>query len=684
MYQTSSYHSTAPKLILNLSKILKMEGKIQMNFDVNKAAAKAGMTKKTTETPLDKMIRDQNEKETGLRVEHMSHKSTGLKSAAERDVDDVVKEMPNTIKEISSFGNRIASAKARLGLGEGGFVDCEVDRINYTTGQVDERVWMTSQQINAEFIAAEAVMTDDELDAFLMKYFVEFNTKTGEIYPRKYPTDGRRFSVEFPKTMKPAPSNPVHTEPNVEHVVEQQPTIPVNNTDDTINDEEFAPIPMKKVKIKVEERTAGVRKKLSKNQISQISEMVLDRNSVTCVAVASRYKCDITGVTYEEFDQIRSMVETSNLAKETKMWSIVYRHVKNPTIGEFKNFQDFCEHTAWVDRRRFWFALMCTMTRDIEKIPIKCLAGVWKPVPQDVNYDITQFKEVYPEINDVSQLPTSIAEIEDLNVYTFINIGDELFKYIPTVSNPSSTVVKWIPVEQMVSCDTQYDHEYINRSLIDIDNIESWVKEESEKINSFTAMNEAIEYHNEGPLMSKRVIPINDTVSLDVGIKSVADILRNDYKYAITDELATTMKKVAKDEIKSIKGESYEPTDEEVIQYIREDLPESAAIPMFAMSIIDKLVVIFDGEEYESDSDEDIIDALKNCAPQDISILYGGDANNTLLYRYNTSYEPTFSYKDCKCPTCGTTVNVPIERIEDLVFTLSRSLMITTFDIADL
>lgn len=661
-----------------------------MNFDVNKVAEKAGMNNKKKESPLDRMIHDQNEKESGLRIEHVEKKSGGLKSSSDRDIDDAMKEMPNTMKDITSFGNRIAAAKLRLGLGEGGFVDCEVDRINYTTGQVESKVWMTSQQINAEFIAAEAVMSDDDLDNFLMKYFVEFNTATGEVYPRKYPTDGRRFSVQFPTSSKPSPKNVIDDRPDTTNnpVVKNEPIEPTNipADNDSDIDEEYSSIPTKKIKIKVEERTAGIRKKLNKTQINQISEMVLDRNSVTCVAVASRYKCDITGVTYEEFDQIRSMVETSNLAKETKMWSIVYRHVKNPTIGEFKNFQDFCEHTAWVDRRRFWFALMCTMTRDIEKVQLICRTGVWKnvPTPDESTYDITEYKEAYQEINEVSKLPTSITEIDDLNVYTFITIGDTMFKYIPTVSNPSSTIVKWIPIEQMVSCDTQYEHEYINRSLLDTDNVETWVKDESEKINSFTAMNEAIEYHNEGPLMSKRVIPINDTVSLDVGIKSVADVLRNDYKYTVTDELAASMKNVAKNEIKSLRGESYEPTEEEIIQYIREDLPESAMIPMFGMSIIDKLVVTIDGEEYESDDDEDIIDALKNCAPQDISILYGGDGNNTLLYRYNTSYEPTFSYKECHCPDCGSVVTVPIERIEDLVFTLCRSLMITTFDIGDL
>ena len=160
----------------------------------------------------------------------------------------------------------------------------------------------------------------------------------------------------------------------------------------------------------------------------------------------------------------------------------------------------------------------------------------------------------------------------------------------------------------------------------------------------------------------------------------------NTVKQAVLDGKTQTheLKIAAEKEIKELHGESYNPTEEEIIRYIQNDLSESAMIPMFGMSVIDKLVVTIDGEEYESDDDDDIIDALKNCAPQDMGILYGGDGNNTLIYRYSTSYEPTFSYKNCKCPTCGSVVDVPIERIEDLVFTLSRSLMITTFDIADL
>lgn len=636
------------------------------------------------ESPLEKLEKKNSEYD-GVSVERVSKKG-GLLTPEMRDVKDAMESLPDTLADMNNLSARIATSKKRLGLGEGGFVDQEVEIFNYQTHKIEGTRWMTSKEINSEFIMREPIMTDEELDEFLKMYFVEFDIKTGEVKPRRYPnTKGLKCSVVFPNAQastKTTTSEPIRSsEPSKNNVVELPKTDNPTEEPDTFNQRS-----VEKVKYIVKEKVATIRKKLNESQLVELSEMVLDRNSVPCTAVASRYKCDITAVTYEEFDQIRSMVETSDLSRETKMWSVVYRHVKNPTIGEFKSFQDFCDHTAWVDRRRFWFALMCTMNRDKDKVTLNCLSTVWKPMtdPNGKTYDISKYKEAYLDINDISKLPTMAEEVDDMNVYATINIGSDMYHYIPTKDSEISTVVKWVQAEHLEPCNNRYDHEYYNRSLIDTDNQESWVTKEIEAINSFTAMNEAIEYHEAGALRSKRNIAITDKISLDVGIKSVSDVLRNDYKYMVSESLIESMKKEAIKYIKSLRGETYDPTEEEIVQYIQEDMSESAMLPLIGMSVIDKLVVNIEGEEYESDSDDDIINTIKNCPPKAIRVLYNGDTKNTIMHRYNTSYEPTFSYKGCKCPVCGAEVSVPIERVEDLVFTLSQSSEITTFDIAEL
>ena len=138
-----------------------------MNFDVNQVLK---------QTPVQRLQQKNEEQETGIVVDHVDPSDVHvLKSSADRDVEDVVKELPNTMQEIANLGGRIAQAKMKLGLGEGGFVDQEIELINYRTGQVEGVEWRTSAQINAEFIAREPIMTDEQLEDFLKMYFVEFD-----------------------------------------------------------------------------------------------------------------------------------------------------------------------------------------------------------------------------------------------------------------------------------------------------------------------------------------------------------------------------------------------------------------------------------------------------------------------------------------------------------------------------
>ena len=668
-----------------------------MNFDVNKALAQAGHPpvpppKPTVqeESPVQRLQR-MNDSRSGMLIDHTKEGAhSGLKSSEDADLEEILKELPGTMLEIQSIGNRIERAKQKLGLGEGGFLDQEMEILNYKTGQVEGREWRTSAQINTEFLMREPIMTDEQLEDFLKTYFVEFDLATGKVKPRKYPNvKGLKCSVTFPEEPAPAPDVAKSTATNMGTPSQAEPSStssPAPKTEPRIVEEEDPDSKLIKVKYRIEERTAGVRKKADRDKIIQLSEMVLDRNFVPCTAVASRYKCDISPITYAEFDQIRSMVETSKLARETKLWSLIYRHVKNPTIGEFKNFQDFCDKTAWIDRRRFWFALMCTMTRDTEKVSIVCKNHVYKQIKAEdgQTYDLTGYHEAYEDIGVISLLPVNVTDIPDMKVYTTIMIGEDLFRYIPIVTNPATGIVKWIAVEQMSVCDEMYESSYINRSLIDTDDQPKWVTDEIEKINNICGMNEAIAYHEEGSLMSKRIIAINDSISMEVGIKSVSDVLHNDYKYVLDDELLETMNRIAIQGIKEMRGQTYEPTPEDIRDYANEEMTEMSMVPYISMSVVSRLIATLNGEEYEIDQDTDIISMLNSCRPQDLSLIYNIDAANTIMYRYLASYEPTFSYKNCTCPKCGHKSNITIDRIEDLVFTLSRSLTTTTFDIADL
>lgn len=644
-----------------------------MNFDVNRVLQQ--------QTPVQRLQQKNEEQDTGIIVDHVDPSDVHvLKSSSDRDVEDAVKELPNTMQEIANLGGRIAQAKMRLGLGEGGFVDQEIEVINYRTGQVEGVEWRTSAQINAEFIAREPMMTDEQLEEFLKMYFVEFDLRTGDVKPRRYPNNkGLKCSVTFPDPPKKSRRLPERKSPEPPKA-DTPPQPPVNVMADPPQDTPPA-APDRIVRYTTEERTVGKRKKLGEQQIHKLSEMILDRNSFPCTAVASRYKCDITPITFEEYDQLQNMVETSKLARENKIWSIIYRHVKNPTIGEFKSFNEFCEHTAWVDRKRFWFAMMCTMRSDTDTIRLRCVDRVFKPIGENT-IDISEFEPAFENIKSVSKLPTDVNDLPSDKIYVDIAEDDVTYRYIPIVEEE---LVHWTAVQCEQPCDETYDYTYINRDLLDTADQPEWVVREIDKINSITAMNDAIDYHNDGPLMNKRIVPLSDAVSVEVGIKSVADVLRSDYKYMLDDEVNVTVRDICTDKIRHEKGDpEYVPTNEEIDDYLTNELTSAIAIPILAMSIISNLVVTIDGEEYESDIHADIIETLSNCLPEDLAPFVNEDGNTTLLYRFYTSYEPTFSYKNCTCPKCGSKSDIRITNPDDLVFTLSRTSGNTKFDIASL
>lgn len=635
------------------------------------------------------LLQRKNDEYRGAVVEH-KEVSHALKSSVDSDLEDVMQEMPNNITEIQSLGDRIARTKIKLGLGEGGFVDQEIDIFNQKTRTFEGKQWLNSSEINAMFIAMEPIMTDEQLEQFFRDYYVEFDLQTGEVKPLKYPRrEGYKCSVTFPamttNTVVPVVTNdtPVN-EPVVPTETEDHGMSPTE-TEAPEKNESNTPIVAKKIKFKVEEKSVGVRKKIPKEKKAKISEMIMNRNMVPVTAPASRYKCDITSVTYDEYAQIRTMIETSSLAKETKMWSMIYRHVKNPTIGEFKSFEDFCEHTAYADRSRFWFGMMCSMTKDTDTVQITCNNRVFKRLEEYRDLNLSDYKEAYSDVTEISLLPTNKVELEDLNIYTIMEVNGVKFKYIPMIPDENTGIVRWTAVEQEGSCKTTYDHEYANIGLIDAEDVPEWIKDEIVHINDIQTLDEAIAYHEEGALIRKRIISLNDIVSIETGFKSVADVLRKDYKYIVTDDLSETMKSMCVDKLKEMKEDpDFTPTDEEISNYLGSEDSESLLYSILACQVIDKVIINDGDEEYESDDPDDIVTCVMNCSPSEIAIIANDFDTNTLVHRYNSSYSPSFSYKDCTCPACGNKTRVPIEKIDDLVFALSRSLMNTTFDITTL
>lgn len=140
-----------------------------------------------------------------------------------------------------------------------------------------------------------------------------------------------------------------------------------------------------------------------------LSQYQRKANDVVGALPASKYRATFTGLAYTEILDLSYSEELNNLDGERKKWSIAFNHIKNPSIGEFKEykyyidpktkrkvildknadtsnldenikvinvskFDDFLMKTSVMDLEYILWKILCATTMDKEIISITCHA----------------------------------------------------------------------------------------------------------------------------------------------------------------------------------------------------------------------------------------------------------------------------------------------------------------------
>lgn len=95
-------------------------------------------------------------------------------------------------------------------------------------------------------------------------------------------------------------------------------------------------------------------------------------NDVPVTLPLSGYRCVIRGINWYDFVKLASPSSNNNSDAEIKRWSVIYKHIKSPSIGEFKDFEDFLKKTKYEDRELLMWALLVATADDEETLSIKC------------------------------------------------------------------------------------------------------------------------------------------------------------------------------------------------------------------------------------------------------------------------------------------------------------------------
>ena len=77
-----------------------------------------------------------------------------------------------------------------------------------------------------------------------------------------------------------------------------------------------------------------------------LSEYDRKTNDVVAVLPASKYRATFTGLTYPEIIDLNNSVQVNNLDGERLKWTICYRHLKNPSIGAWREYLVYPDPTT--------------------------------------------------------------------------------------------------------------------------------------------------------------------------------------------------------------------------------------------------------------------------------------------------------------------------------------------------
>jgi hypothetical protein len=87
----------------------------------------------------------------------------------------------------------------------------------------------------------------------------------------------------------------------------------------------------------------------------------------------SAYRCTVSAINWFDFIKLTMAAPTASMGdEELRKWSIIYKHIKNVSIGEFADFADFLQKTKFGDRELLMWALLVATANPEETIPLRC------------------------------------------------------------------------------------------------------------------------------------------------------------------------------------------------------------------------------------------------------------------------------------------------------------------------
>lgn len=159
------------------------------------------------------------------------------------------------------------------------------------------------------------------------------------------------------------------------------------------------------------------------NQEGIITKYDSGINDVPITLPLSAYRCVMRPINWFDFIKLTAPTSQNAPDNELKRWSVIYDHMKNPSIGEFKDFEDFMKKTKYQDREILMWGLLIATADQEEGLTIKCGNPKCRN-PIKIKYDPRTIVHL-----DESKLPKWYVPAHEASV------GDEALKVWEAANN---------------------------------------------------------------------------------------------------------------------------------------------------------------------------------------------------------------------------------------------------------
>ena len=150
----------------------------------------------------------------------------------------------------------------------------------------------------------------------------------------------------------------------------------------------------------------------------------------------SAYRCVIKPMNYFDFFRLVSPSSQNRSDDELKKWSVIYKQIKNPSIGAFSSFDDFLKKTKYQDKDFLMWGLLLATADEDEQLKFTCDNPkckhelILKYRPRDIiRLDETKMPKYYNRVHDASALEDAQEVFDEVsNTHTKYTLPSEKFK----------------------------------------------------------------------------------------------------------------------------------------------------------------------------------------------------------------------------------------------------------------